>query len=265
MNPSFSRLLTGAAALALSVPAVAAGKGADNLYMPAREVGNRQFFTVTAKAAPPAQAGAPNTPPPGFKALFNGHDLSGWQGLIELPKRNKMSPAERKAAQAKADEDMHKHWSVQDGVILFDGKGQSLQTVKDYGNFEMYVDWLIPPKGDSGIYLRGNPQVQIWEATAGPALDNGKFIGSGGLYNNQKNPSRPLVVADKPSGEWNSFYIKMVGDRVTVKLNGTLVVDNTPLENYWERGQPLPAIGPIELQNHGNYLKFRNIYIRELK
>ena len=244
---------------------MAAGKSADNLYMPAREVGNRQFFTVTAKAAPPAQAGAPNTPPPGFKALFNGHDLSGWQGLLELPKRNKMSPAERKAAQAKADEDMHKHWSAQDGVILFDGKGQSLQTVKDYRNFEMYVDWLIPPKGDSGIYLRGNPQVQIWEATAGPALDNGKFIGSGGLYNNQKNPSRPLVVADKPSGEWNSFYIKMVGDRVTVKLNGTLVVDNTPLENYWERGQPLPAIGPIELQNHGNYLKFRNIYIRELK
>lgn len=258
--------VSGAAALALLHPGYAAGKDG-SLYVPAHEVGNRGFFTVTrgVSARDEEAPRKPNKPPKGFKALFNGKDLTNWQGLIELPKREKMTAQERAAAQAKADELMRAHWSVQDGVLVFDGKGQSLQTVKDYGNFELYVDWLLQPKGDSGIYLRGNPQVQIWEETAGSATLNGKFIGSGGLYNNQKNPSRPIAVADKPAGEWNTFYIKMVGDRVTVKLNGVLVVDDTPLENYWERGKPLPAVGPIELQNHGNTLKFRNIFIRELK
>jgi hypothetical protein len=117
------------------------------------------------------------------------------------------------------------------------------------------VDWKIGKKGDSGIYLRGNPQVQIW--------DNKE--GSGGLYNNQKNPSKPLKFADRPVGQWNTFHIIMRGDKVTVHLNGVLVVDNTPLENYWQRGQPLPAVGPIELQHHGDPLWFKNIYIKELK
>jgi hypothetical protein len=219
------------------------------------------FAAASAGSAAPKQ----NRPPKGFKALFNGKDLTNWQGLIELPKRNKMSPAERAAEQAKADELMRAHWSVENGVLIYDGKGQSLQTVKDYGDFELYVDWKIQAKGDSGIYLRGNPQVQIWETnSASVANVDGKFVGSGGLFNNQKHPSKPLVVADNPVGEWNTFYIKMVGDRVTVKLNGKLVVDNTPLENYWERGKPLPEVGPIELQHHGNRLEFRNIFIREL-
>jgi hypothetical protein len=96
--------------------------------------------------------------------------------------------------------------------------------------------------------------VQIWD----------NKIGSGGLYNNQKNPANPLAIADNPVGRWNTFYIKMVGDKVTVKLNGKLVVDNVTLENYWERGKPIYATGPIELQNHGNTLWFKNIYVREL-
>ena len=104
---------------------------------------------------------------------------------------------------------MRGHWSVKDGILIYDGKGQSLQTVKDYGNFEFFVDWRIQKAGDSGIYLRGTPQVQIWDNP----------VGSGGLFNNQKNPSKPLVVADKPVGEWNTFWIRMVGDKVTVKLN----------------------------------------------
>src|SRR5437016_1072577 len=101
-----------------------------------------------------------NTPPEGFTALFNGKDLTGWQGLVELPKRDK--DPEKYAAQIKAANEKYlPHWSVKDGIIVYDGKGQSLQTVKDYGDFELLVDWKIPPKGDSGIYLRGNPQVQI--------------------------------------------------------------------------------------------------------
>lgn len=213
---------------------------------------------AVAATAHAADKRPPNTPPKGFKALFNAKDLTGWKGLVGSPvTRAKMSPDELAAKQKAANERMRKHWKVKNGVLVFDGKGKSLCTSKDYGDFELYVDWKIRAKGDSGIYLRGSPQVQIWD----PKLRN---IGSGGLYNNRKNPSKPLVMADNPVGQWNTFYIKMVGERVTVKLNGKLVVDNVVLENYWERGKPIYPTGQIELQNHGNVLEFRSIYIREL-
>ncbi len=202
-----------------------------------------------------------NMPPPGFKALFNGKDLTGWQGLVDLKARKKMTKAQYAEAVKKATEKAVQHWTVKNGIIHYSGKNNNLQTAKDYGNFELYVDWKIEPGGDSGLYLRGNPQVQIWDVNA---KGNPKKVGSGGLYNNQKNPSNPLELADKPAGEWNTFHIVMKGDKVTVKLNGKLVVDNTPLENYWERGKPLPERGPIELQHHGDQLWFKNIYIKEL-
>jgi hypothetical protein len=204
-------------------------------------------------AAGPAWA-ADNTPPEGFKALFNGKDLTGWQGLISIKDRAKMTPDELTKAQKDANDKILPHWTVKDGVLHYDGKGNSLQTAKDYGDFELWVDWKIGKGGDSGIYVRGNPQIQIWD----------NAVGSGGLFNNQKNPKDPSKKADKPAGEWNTFRILMKGDKVTVYLNGELVVDNVPMENYWERGQPLPAKGPIELQHHGNPLEFKNIYIKEL-
>ncbi|MSQ93887.1 MAG: DUF1080 domain-containing protein [Gemmataceae bacterium] len=203
-----------------------------------------------------------NHPPRGFTALFNGKDLHNWQGLIQINHRKKYATKEEyEAAVKKVTDKAIQHWTVKDGVIHYDGKNNNLQTSKDYGNFEMYVDWRIEPSGDSGIYLRGTPQVQIWDIKG---KNNKPGVGSGGLYNNQKNPSKPLVVADNPAGQWNTFYIKMVAEKVTIKLNGKLVVDNTPLENYWERGQPLPARGPIELQHHGDKLWFKNIYVKEL-
>lgn len=195
-----------------------------------------------------------NMPPEGFTALFNGKDLTGWQGLIELPKRLKMSPEELVEKQKAANAKVLPNWQVKDGILYYDGKSNSLQTAKDYGNFELLIDWKLAKKGDSGLYLRGNPQVQMWDNP----------IGSGGLYNNQKNPSKPLKVADKPVGDWNTFRIIMKGDKATIYLNGELVVDNTPLENYWDKGKPLPAKGPIELQHHGDPLWFKNIYIKEL-
>lgn len=196
-----------------------------------------------------------NTPPEGFRALFNGKDLSGWKGLVaDPPARARMAPAELKAAEAAATVEALKHWKAVDGVITYDGKNTSLCTVADYGDFEMWVDWKIPPGGDSGIYLRGTPQVQIWDNP----------IGSGGLYNNQKNPSNPTKNADNPVGEWNTFRILMVGEKVTLHLNDTLVVNNVTMENYWERDKPIYATGQIELQHHGSDLWFKNIYIREL-
>ena len=204
-----------------------------------------------------------NVPPEGFVALFNGHDLAGWRGLVkDPPARAKMSADELAAEQAKADQRMRDHWKVENGEIVYDGKGDNLCTSRDYGDFEILVDWKIPAKGDSGIYLRGSPQVQIWEANS-----PGQFKpadGSGGLYNNEKAPRHPLVFADNPVGEWNRFRILMVGEKVHVFLNGKLVVNNTTLENYWERSKPIYPMGQIELQNHFGPLWFKNIYVREI-
>jgi len=205
----------------------------------------------------------PNHPPEGFTALFNGRDLTGWKGLAgDPPKRAKWSKEELASEQEKADEKMRAHWKAENGVIVFDGKGESLCTAKDYGDFELLVDWKILEKGDSGIYLRGSPQVQIWEPNS-----SGQFNpvdGSGGLYNNEKNPRHPLKFADKPVREWNRFRILMAGEKVHVFLNGELVVNDTTLENYWERNKPIYPTGQIELQNHGNSLYFQNVYIREI-
>jgi hypothetical protein len=195
--------------------------------------------------------------------MFNGKDLSGWQGLVENPiARAKMKPVELERKQAEADTKVPANWSVKDGCIWFNGSGENLCSVKEYGDFEMLVDWKISKKGDSGIYLRGSPQVQIWDTSR---VEAGAQVGSGGLYNNQKNPSKPLLVADNPVGDWNTFRIIMIGEKVSVWLNGELVVDNVILENYWDRSIPIFPKGPIELQAHGTDLGFRDIYVREIK
>ncbi len=218
-------------------------------------------------AEPAPKAPPDNTPPPGFTALFNGKDQTGWQGMVPINARAKLSADDLARRQAEANKKHLPHWPVtKNGEIFHDGKGGgNLVTAKDYGNFELWLDWKIEEKGDSGLYLRGNPQVQIWDSDRTPGargLDKGS--GSGGLWNNQKLGKRPIKKADKPVGEWNHFRIIMMGDKVTVYLNGVLVVDKAPLENYWERGKPLPARGPIELQHHGDKLWFKNIYIKEL-
>ena len=198
----------------------------------------------------------------GFKSMFNGNDLTGWHGLVENPvARAKMKPAELAKKQAEADKKVAGNWSVKDGCIWFNGNGDNLCSVKEYGDFEMMVDWKITKAGDSGIYLRGTPQVQIWDTSR---VDAGAQVGSGGLYNNQKNPSKPPVVADNPVGEWNTFRIVMIGEKVSVWLNGILVVDNVTLENYWDHGIPIFPKGAIELQAHGTDLAFRDIYVREI-
>lgn len=225
-------------------------------------------------AAPPAadwdMKRPDNTPPEGFTAEFNGKDLANWKGLVSPgggpPARAKMTPEQLKAAQEKADERMRQHWKVEDGTLVYDGHGDSLCTAKDYGDFEMWVDWKIEPKGDSGIYLRGSPQVQIWDAGNPNEVKNGAEKGSGGLFNNKKpeNPHDPLVRADNPVGQWNRFFIRMVGEKVWVWLNGKLVVEGVTLENYWERNTPIYPAGQIELQNHNSHLWFKNVYIKEL-
>ena len=205
-------------------------------------------------------------PGAGFVSLFNGKDLTGWKGLVEDPiKRSKMDAATLAAAQKKANMAMLDSWKVIDGELHFMSHGSNLATEKQYGDFVMLVDWKIiddgKGEGDAGIYLRGTPQVQIWDTSR---RNVGAEVGSGGLYNNKIHESKPLVVADNPLGEWNTFKIIMKGDRVTVYLNGILVTDNVILENYWDRSLPIFAKEQIELQAHGSPVVYRDIYIKEL-
>jgi hypothetical protein len=198
----------------------------------------------------------------GYTNLFNGNDLTGWKALVANPiLRAKMGDSALKVEQAKTNEKTKGDWIVKDGLLIFTGHGDNLATDKQYADFEMFVDWKITAQGDAGIYLRGSPQVQIWDTSR---REVGAQVGSGGLYNNQKYQSKPLVVADNKIGTWNNFHIIMKGEKVTVYLNGILVTDNVTLENYWDRKIPIFPKEQIELQAHGTYVAYRNIYLREL-
>lgn len=239
------------------------------------------LFVPTLAVAEDKAGPKDNTPPEGFVALFNGKDFTNWQGAVAINQRNKAAEQLAKMQEA-ANVLMKETWAVKDGILVHtpkvDDKGKksgvSLGTVKDYADFELHIDWKIEKAGDSGLYLRGNPQVQIWDSdNLGASLKADWGTGSGGLWNNPapagtdpKSVGKvPLKKADKPVGEWNTFKIVMKRHRVTIHLNGELVVDNAALNNYWEKDKPLPTSGPIELQYHGDKLWFKNIYIKELK
>lgn len=222
------------------------------------------------------------SPPEGFTALFNGKDLTGWWGLsTEDPAKWMALPAaDLDAKKKKSIEDINAHWSVEGDELVNDGKGLFLTTDKNYGDFELRLEYNTAAKADSGIYLRGLPQVQIWDYTeAGNKWKHGADKGSGGLWNNKKgSPGKnPLVLADKPFGEWNSIRVIMVGDKVTVFLNEKLVVDYASLDNYFDRkgkgkkgkAKPqgagkFPETGPIQLQTHGGAIRWRNVFLREI-
>ena len=207
-------------------------------------------------------------PPDGFTALFNGKDLTGWRGGDTFDHRKLLAmPAEQRDAQiAKWTASMKDHWSVQNGELVNDGKGSYATTEKDYGDFELLLEYKTVALADSGIYLRGCPQVQIWDYTEKAKFNLGADKGSGGLWNNSPGaPGKdPLVLADKPFGEWNKVRVVMVGARVSVWLNDKLVVDHALLENYYDRKMPVPPKGPIQLQTHGNEIRWRNLSVREI-
>jgi hypothetical protein len=200
----------------------------------------------------------------GFVSLLDD-GLSEWKGQIsEDPRRipgilEGLNSEERLKVQEDADELTFKHWYLQDEMLLYDGTSGvgNLETVKEFGDFELVLDWKIGPKGDSGIYLRNMPQVQIWDP-------HHQGVGSGGLFNN--NPRiDPISTVDKPVGEWNNMHIKMIKDTVWVTLNGELVIDGEIQGNHWANFEsPALSLGPIVLQSHGTPLWFRNVYIKEL-
>jgi hypothetical protein len=224
---------------------------------------------VLALFAPPIAARAAEpAPPDGFRVLFNGRDLSGWYGLNPHPVA-KLEGDKREAALREQRDAFASHWRVEDGELVNTGTGPYATTEQDYGDIELHIEYKTVPKADSGIYLRGTPQVQIWDINQPDQPDKPHRhprLGSGGLFNNTPLAAGrdPLVVADKPFGEWNAFRIRQIGARTWVWLNDKLVVDGAVMENFWDRSKPLPDKGPIMLQTHGGEIRWRNIYVREI-
>lgn len=202
--------------------------------------------------------------PEGFTALFNGQDLDGWHGRPHSDPRKWDETTEQQ--RSAWNEDMQAHWSVSDGALVNDGEGVFLTTNKEYGDIELMLEYKTVAGADSGVYLRGSPQVQIWDSTDETKFGLGADKGSGALWNNSAGaPGKdPLVLADKPFGEWNSFRVVQVGARTSVWLNGKQVVDHAIMENFWDRAQPLFAKGVIQLQTHGGEIQWRNVFVREL-
>ena len=227
-------------------------------------------------AGPPAAPAAPPRPPRGFTALFNGKDLTGWRGgetfdhrkLLAMPDSERAAKiAAWTASMTEVNKQTGKpHWHFEDGELVNDGSGAYASTEKDYGDFELLLEYKTVPRADSGIYLRGCPQVQIWDYTEKEKFPLGADKGSGGLWNNSPgSPGKdPLVLADNPFGQWNTLDVVMVGARVSVWLNDKLVVDHALLENYYDRKTPVPPKGPIQLQTHGGEIRWRSIFVREI-
>lgn len=227
------------------------------------------FFAVAVLLVlPVALQAEPSKPPEGFRAIFNGADLQGWHGLN--PHNGAELTGEQKEDNLKSQRaEFSKNWTVENGELVNDGHGPYATTDEEFGDIEFLIEYKTVADADSGIYLRGTPQVQIWDwhQVFDPKNPTRKpHLGSGGLFNNTPDaPGRdPLVFADKPFGEWNQFRIRQIGTQTWVWLNGRLVVDGAVMENFWDRKLPLPEKGPIMLQTHGGEIRWRNIFVRDI-
>jgi hypothetical protein len=198
--------------------------------------------------------------PEGFVSIFPEASLAGWVGGSTIDPST-ITPEQ----QATWDAELRDHWRVEGEELVSDGHGPHLVTTRNYRDFELLIDWKLSPSGDSGVYLRDTPQVQLWDPENKAAHENGAQKGSGALWNNNGRGKWPLKLADKPTGEWNAMTVRMVGPYVRVVLNGELVVDDAPLENYFDRTAPVFSEGRIHLQTHGSETRFRRLLVREIK
>ncbi len=192
-----------------------------------------QFATGDLKADASPGKPLPNKPAlapmAGWTPLFDGKDLSAWKG---------------------ADQ-QKQHWVVEDGIIRYDGRAGSLYTKKSYRNYILRVDWRLPRKADSGVFVRGNKQLNIWTWSMGSGE---MWEHRGGATSGQYVPSSR---EDRAVGEWNTFLVTVKDNRVTVILNGKKVISKAVLKDNAQQS-------PIGLQRHGDPLEFKSMYIKEL-
>ncbi|MGA3167575.1 MAG: DUF1080 domain-containing protein [Terriglobia bacterium] len=184
----------------------------------------------------------PSSPPqrkPGKPIdLFNGKDVSGWLGQ---------------------DPGRPLGWSVKDGILMNQGKGaNNIYSTQKFNDFQLEVEFNVDPKSNSGVYLRGRYEIQVLDGFGRP-LD---IHSQGALY----GFIVPAVNADKPAGEWQTYEITLIANRVTVILNGAKIIDNGEVPGI--TGGALDANekgpGPIMLQGDHGRVQFRKVRITPL-
>ena len=203
----------------------------------------------------------PGRPPSDAIMLFDGKDLSHWVG--------------KDGSAAK--------WKVENGYAEVVAKTGNISTKEAFGDCQLHVEFAepVPPKGESqergnsGVFLMGLYEIQVLDSYENKTYADGQAAAVYGQY-------PPLVNAARPPGQWQSYDIIFHGPRfgkdgkvlrparVTVFHNGVLVQDNVELSGPTAHGQrppykPQPEKLPLSLQDHGEPVRFRNIWIRELK
>jgi len=195
-------------------------------------------------------------PPSDAIVLFDGKDLSKW----------------------KSDKGGEAKWKVEDGVITVNGTG-SIMTKEEFGDVQLHIEWAAPEevkgegqgRGNSGVYLQGRYEIQVLDSYNNKTYFNGQ---AGAFY----GYSAPLVNASRKPGEWQTYDIifhapkptaegKVEPGSFTVLHNGVLIQDHIPVKGEATTAAPLKGVapkGPLLLQDHGNPVRYRNIWIRPL-
>jgi hypothetical protein len=169
----------------------------------------------------------------GWTPLFDGRDLSAWQ----------------------VSDQQKEHWVVESGIIRYDGRAGTLRTKDSFKDYMLRVDFRLPRKADSGVFVRGNMQLNIWTWAMGSGEmweHRGRFKGPAA-----ENPYIPKSREDRAVGEWNTFLITVKENRVTVVLNGQEVIHEAPLLG-------VPNESPVGLQQHGDPIEYKSIYVKRL-
>jgi hypothetical protein len=192
--------------------------------------------------------------------LFNGSNLDEWTG-----------------------ENGHEvKWTLSDGILTVKPGSGNIYTKRNFGDCQLHIEWRTPEmvsgegqgRGNSGIFLQNLYEVQVLDSYHNRTYSNGQ---AGALY----KQSIPLVNASKKPGEWQTYDIIfmaprfsgsgmiLIPGRITVLHNGILIQNNVEIHGTTEYiGSPRPvahdAKGPLQLQEHGNEVSYRNIWIREL-
>jgi hypothetical protein len=221
------------------------------------------FFNLFAMVATAEQN---NIPPSGFRTLFNGRDLANWHVATS---HGRAQPGarlgdDRSARKVSTEQNIGAGWTTNGGILSGNEHNSRLATKEDFGDFELWIDWTVGAKGDSGIYLRGVPQVRLRDRTDAKDSSPAANTGSGGLWSDDHVICSPSLRGDKPAGEWNRMYVRMVGPFVTVRLNDKTVIDNVDLQHVSDPSQRVPLAGPIALQSRSGKTSFRNVFIRRL-
>lgn len=179
----------------------------------------------------------------GWLRLFNGRDLSGW--VSNHP-------------------DKPSSWKATDGMMVnessHDHRGNNLFTQEKWDDFELYYEYCIPEGSNSGMYLRGRYEIQIFDSFAEQKRD---WTVNGAIW----NAAVPYYDVDRKAGEWQSVYARIVDKKVTVVLNTTLIHDEFkvpfPTGGELDRNEALP--GPIMIQGDHGGVQIRNIYLRPIE